>query len=317
MREMFKEPPGLSNNYSLDFLYPPETKKTYNLPTTNQDNFVNNNKKKITDTLDWLWDSNQSLITRTSTSVMLNLGGTTGIQTDLEENHDNWLLFLYLSAIAGIYNRSGNTFMDQTASTIGATISFNINDPQITGWLNAIAADLKVKLSTTTIRNIESIITLSLREGYNISETSFLLKQTIPVTQREALFLGKLYKNLKDNPDITQKTRQALMKRKALQYKKNRAKRIARTETVRLKHQSEIDAGGQLIKSKNLKRMVKTWRQTNTRDNWNSTLMYDGKTVDLNESFLIYGSPAPTTMVTFDYPNEINEYCVLEYRGIK
>ncbi len=324
---MFREPEGLDGNYKINNRFfnpsaPPlsviwETKKNYDLGSgLNQDKFVSNNQKFIIDTLNWLWENNQDLINKNTTSTMLNSGSSSILQPEIEDNHETWLAFLFLPAITNVFNKSGSAFMSQAANTLNTTISFNINNLNITNWINSVGIDLKVKLTDGVLKGIESIVQLSLSEGYNISEASFLLKEIIPVTPNEAKSLAKLYKTLKENPDITRQTRLMRVKAKANKFKKNRAKRIARTEIVRSKGKSEIEACDQLIKSGNLKTVKKTWISTNSRDNWDSTLMYDGKTIDLYDDFASnYGRPGVTTMSDFGYPSEINEYCILQYTG--
>jgi hypothetical protein len=91
--------------------------------------------------------------------------------------------------------------------------------------------------------------------------------------------------------------------RQQMRLENARIERIHRTEISRLKHFSDKEALKQAKMTGKIKDALKTWRKTGFNDNWESSDLNDGVTVDIEETF-----PSGD-----EYPSEINERCILEY----
>lgn len=102
-----------------------------------------------------------------------------------------------------------------------------------------------------------------------------------------------------------------VIEKKALQY---RHETISITELTRMKGDNEIQQMNALLASNTSLDITKTWRKGGTTDHWDSSNLYDGKTIAYNIGFDTLGLPEYTVMTPpFMTPKEIRDRCYCEY----
>lgn len=244
---------------------------------------------------------------------------------------DNKENYIYLeSQIRNLYDVNINSDFFDTINTIGKeqykkinkisklSFSFNPKDKRVSSFLNKEVGALVKDLTKHLKKNITLAIKESAKNNFNRKIAIDMLKNSIPLTNRDAKAVinyatkkgEAVLEELKDSGlsklQLDKKYKEAynkarLQKQKFL--KEVRAKRIANTEVPRLKHFTELEALKQGQDNKQLGKSFKKWIRTNYKDNHENSITNDDLTIPINETF-----PDGS-----DYPSEINEFCELEY----
>jgi hypothetical protein len=273
-----------------------------------------------------------------------------GFLSDIDSSLEKWVkaqfMPAYASAMTYAANGSGKVagMMDDINRAIGAEILFNPNTIRMTDYITEHGVELAVQLQTQQKAALKTMLNKVIRRkhllGTNQNEITQrahdLIRKSITLTNQETKWLSNFRdRTLKakikyfrdeypvlfpDAPVLSEKqiieranavTDDLVDKRYTL-YKSNRARRIMDTELSRAKVEGDLEAHRQALEAGIISEAQKQWQRNDfkTPVNWQSTLMYDGKRIDIDESFFEkYGRPKKTTMLNGSGPGEINEHC--------
>lgn len=226
--------------------------------------------------------------------------------------------------------RGTGGILTEISSIVNEDIFFNASTKEALSFVNAQTANLVTFVTEDIRSNIRSLIAEAIGNRWSPRETAAQLKKIIPLNRPQSRYWikyqrelpGKLTKQFKSSFLNATKKQIANKVNNVKDYYLNReynrllnyrANMIADTELTRIKIFSEIESIRQAQSAGAIKRAVKTWRSTSIADKWESTVLFDGKTIDVNGSFFEIAIPSNTTMLDGSGPGEINERCYLEY----
>lgn len=328
-----------TTGYLKSWLGEIETKKLKKIGTGMPwDKFNAAQKNKIIKILNNLWGKQFDLVTQQRVLSSLQLGDLpSDFLADLDGTTEAWIRDqfnpTYQKALE--YSASGNQqiagMLDDINRAVGADILFDTNTDRIREFIQEQGGDLAVNLTTQQHGALKEMLQSSIDRNLSIKKTYDEMRRGITLTNQEAKWLNNFRERTYNQqmkyfretfPDLSEaniiRKANAVTDRRVLKkhnwYQKSRSERIARTELKRAKHEGESEAHRQAKEKGIIKEAYKTWRRGNFTDNWQSSIMFDGKRIAENESFEQFGIPSKTTMkLPYKYPAEINEHCFLEW----
>lgn len=273
-----------------------------------------------------------------------------GFLSDIDGSLEKWVktqfMPKYSKAMEYAANGSGKVvgMMDDINRAVGAEILFNPNTIRMTDYITEHGVELAVQLQTQQKAALKTMLNKVIRRthllGTNQNEITRrahdLIRKSITLTNQETKWLSNFRdKTLKakikyfrdeypilfpDAPALSEKqiikranrVTDHLVKIQHKKYQSNRSRRIMNTELTRAKTESDLEAHRQAIDAGIISEAQKQWQRNDfkTPVNWQSTLMYDGKRIDIDKSFFEkFGKPKKTTMLNGSGPGEINEHC--------
>jgi hypothetical protein len=292
---------------------------------------------KIIGILESLWGQQFDLITRNRVLEAIRLQGIPDELLDgMNRNVDAWIKekFIPTYTKAVIYAADGDSeiigMADSINQALGASIIFNPSTRRMIDYINKEGANLAVELTNNQLLSLKTILKHAIQNDWSNITTYSFMKKGITLTPREIMWLENFYnrsfKNaleeialnnptLKGDALLRAATRVAENKvnDKFLFYQRSRAQRIATTELIRAKGEGDIEAHQQAIDAGIISAAEKQWERQNFKDNWETSILYDGQRIGLDESFAQFGIPVKTTMVDFRMPGEINEHCEIVF----
>jgi hypothetical protein len=247
-----------------------------------------------------------------------------------------------LPEAARAMNSAGTFTANEIDNLIESTFSFDPQGDDIISYLSnrftsdgvkvvegklvpvdALAGNLPVQYSKQQLKSLSDTLQYAVQNNLPDRAAIPLIRDSVTLTEYESAILRRFEQRqyedaLKEltGKNIEKRARDRASfraQRKARKMRHTRAERIARTELARLKGQAEIKAHLQALAEGKITTALKTWDRNNFVDNWESSLMYDTKTIEVNGSFARFGTPSITTMTDFRAPGEINELCSLSY----
>ena len=292
--------------------------------------FTNKQKKVIIDVLEQTWGFQIDAITweRVQSSLQ-NMSIDWELETTLTES---WQTFgdTMTGAMSNSAYVAGSSMAGDITALIDTSFYFDAGAPALVEFLQNEVGELIVEMSSQQIGAIRLAIQNHFKYGHTAKFTKGAMEKAVTLTEREAEAVFSRYiKFYEENfkrfynsglleADAAKRADSIAMRemdRYFRQVKRRRVDRIYQTELSRVKGIADRQAMSQAIDQNKISRAVATWRKTNYRDNWKSSDMYDGRWIDIasGEDFSKYGTPDPTTMISFYFPSEINEQCVTEY----
>jgi len=292
---------------------------------------------KIIGILESLWGKQFDLITRNRVLDAIRLQGIPDELLDgMNRNVDAWIKekFIPTYTKAVIYAADGDSetigMADSINRALGASIMFNPSTRRMIDYINKEGANLAVELTNNQLLSLKTVLKHAIQNDWSNTTTYSFMKKGITLTPRETVWLENFYQrslknaleeiswnnpNLKGRALLKAATRVAENKAndKFLFYQRSRAQRIATTELIRAKGEGDIEAHQQAIDAGIISAAEKQWERRNYKDNWETSILYDGQRIGLDESFSQFGIPVKTTMVDFRMPGEINEHCEIVF----
>jgi hypothetical protein len=226
--------------------------------------------------------------------------------------------------------RGTGGILTEISSIVGEDIFFNASTKEALSFVKVQTANLVTFITEDIRDNIRGLIAEAVQNRWGTRETAKQLKKIIPLNRPQSRYWIKYQRELPNKlterfkkmfPDLSKakiarkvnNVKDVYLNREYNRLLNYRANMIADTELTRIKIFSELESIRQAQSAGAIKRAVKTWRSTSIADKWDSTVLYDGKTIDVNASFFEIATPGYTTMLDGSGPGEINERCYLEY----
>ena len=237
---------------------------------------------------------------------------------------NNWSASDMLPTFTGISGTAGAATMAEIRTITNVRTFFNITDDRLSLYNRLASEKLAETLTASTFSSIKTIITDGIYNNLSARDLQQRIFDVIPLSNIDTINNDKFYKRIYEQTfqdaidsglTVRQAEKKAILraggqaKKQALRLRNLRAERIHRTETSRLKHNSDKIAMNQAIDSGAIDEAEKIWRRTGFNDNWQSSVENDGVSVGINDVF-----PYACETGSADYPSEINERCYLEYR---
>lgn len=139
------------------------------------------------------------------------------------------------------FQRSGIVAATELAQQLSINAVFDIVNPAAVNWARQSSSRLIVDISDETRRAIRTLVANGIQNGVPAAQTARLLRDSIGLTERQALavanYQAELLANGRTADDITR-----LGSRYAQQLTNARAKLIARTETITSSNQGQQQA---------------------------------------------------------------------------
>lgn len=291
-----------------------------------QDKFILENQDAIFGMMNNIWGYQIDELTRARVTQALTSGdfdyqfyeALTGTYEDLNFN--------YQSVMSNSMGNQGNAVAGRISEIVGKPVFFTSSTDIMKNYIDQQGARFVAEISSNQRESIQTILKYAIDNDYGIVKTANELKTAIQLTKKESLAVINAEKIAYNNAirslqeqgfsgaDLQRRASKIAAKakeQKKLQSIQNRRERIANTELVRAKNEADIESIRQSIEQKKINESTKTWRSTNRFDNWESSIQNNGITVAYNASF-----PYPNSNGITQYPAEINEKCILEYRVI-
>lgn len=281
-----------------------------------------------TEALTVLWISLGAVITDKVVSDA-TFANTIAINTTEKINtiYTNWrediLKPLYGQTIFSVGNQTSKII----SNAIGSIMRFDIANAEIVNYINTETLSLAVDLKQDTFINLHQTLRDSFQNDWNKVTTKRFLKQNMTLTNKEMVFVKKRYLQMIESETLRgieelglspfqsrQRAVRFAVKESNILFRKAqnaRITRIHRTETVRMKGFSDIEALNQAEATGKIDNAFKTWVKTNSTDNWNSTTINNGRTIPYKNDWL---PGSPTTASSLKYPSEISEHCYQKYK---
>lgn len=209
------------------------------------------------------------------------------------------LLFNEMTRITlEIMSDQGNLLASWVRRKLGLRAVYNGTQEKSVLFARYISMGLVKAITATRRDTLRRLFSRTFLDDLSIAEATKLIRQCVVLTPTYAKWTKNVY--LRNLEEYGKKTALEEAKKYAEHLKDNRAKTIARTEIQQAYNRAQIDATRQLIESGIIQAAYKQWRMTNWKDNWPSSILYNGTTIPLND---FWGGK-------YFIPDEINEMCV-------
>jgi hypothetical protein len=202
-------------------------------------------------------------------------------------------------------------------------LKFDVNATYVKNYINQTALRLVVEMGTQQIEGLRLILQNALENEWSESLVSQMMSKGLSLTARENGWAMNYYNDrldvwfkkysgdgLRDAMKRAKDTASREYAQKVKYYQQVRANRISHTELVRAKVEAEKNSIKQFLSASKVQDVQKIWIRTSHTDNWESSIVNDGKILPLDGAYIV---PADSTMTTDQGPSEINEQCYLEY----
>lgn len=249
---------------------------------------------------------------------------------EIETNFKTWGSEIFSSNYAEIVNKSSfSTFFDIAETMNIDRFKINIQDIKFENFIKNETGKLVVDMTVEQMKCLNLTLAQSLKSGMSIDRTKEVMRMGMTLTGRENLAVMNSYDryytkelarltnskkfSVAKAKELAQKRAKYLETRKYNYLKQGRLTRISVTEVTRGYNFGRETSISKSITDGKIKAATKTWRKTGSHDNWESSDLYNGKSVSVGESFSVFGIPGKTTMIDFNFPSEIHERCIVEY----
>ena len=277
-------------------------------------------KKDMIKALNTLWLNGGTAISRevVSNSLLVN-DVIFGVGEKLSVIMDNWKEDMLKPLFGDIANTSGKQMSTVISNVIGSVTNFDITDPAIVDYINKEAFSLVVQMKDSQIESLRETLRIGIKDNIRPARLRQMMRENLALTKREVdstwnvaskeferAYKEGIEKGL-NHKRASERAFRSSEKARLRAYKKAqnvRAARIHRTETTRLNGKANQNSINQAIKTGKVESASKTWVRTGYNDNWESSIINDGQTVGINETFRSGN----------EYPDEINERCYLDYK---
>jgi hypothetical protein len=227
---------------------------------------------------------------------------------------------------AGNGSRKVRGMMDEINRVVGSDLMFDVASKRVVDYLEVQGAELVVQMSRSQINGLKAMLQTAARNDWTVGETTHMMKKGITLTGMESRAVANHYQLVLEKEiqrflgfgkptaiKWARKNAEFAAAKKTRFFQDVRANRISRTELKRAKTFADIEAHRQAIDAGYVENAYKTWRKGSFKDNWESSDLYDGKRIPVDQSFAQFGTPAYTTLTNFMGPGEINDLCFLEF----
>ncbi len=284
-----------------------------------------------------LWDIQVDIITRDRilqalTTGMMPADITNEIElsfiTFMNETYKPILQNVMVDVSLGTIKFPG--LMSEVNEKLGINQIFDVSAAEIQDWLRTESSNLIVQMSNNQKNSIRHLLSQAIEGEWGVTKTVDELKRGITLTEEWSQAVLKRYNDVYESelkrfltdPDLkyplnkAEKAARANAERARDKYfkqlQKTRARTIARTELNRAKMETEKQCIDQLVNAKKIKGAKKRWVRHGTTDPWLSSEINDGAITGWVDHDFAYTIPEGSTMLSNQYPCEINERCGLE-----
>jgi hypothetical protein len=250
------------------------------------------------------WETQGDTITQAEVTEMLSTGV---VPMTLEAKLNSNTKIFGLMAFSPMVNKTVTTAGQTTATTISNALRspfvFDSTGQRVINYVRDQALSMTVDLTSNQMGVLRGVLDQSITNGWGSVKTGRAMRESIGLTTKQFdRFVTPYSKNLKLS-GIPQEQIDKLVSRRIRNLTRQRANTIARTETSRAYNFANEESIKQAMDAGLISGGWKIWRTAGDDRVREEHMDMEGERVRIGETFS-NGS---------EYPDDINERCVVEY----
>jgi hypothetical protein len=280
--------------------------KTFTLKDSvkKKDKFVAANEGKLTRGLKNFWGTQADSISNSEVQKSLNtLTLSEGIESGVISSTALFASMGFKPGFTNVTGAAGEVSASAISKAIGKPFVFDITDPKVVNFIRDEALDLATDLTQSQVSTLRATLSEAIAEGWGNVKTANAMRNNIGLTSKQVGQVFDYRKRLEKIEGLTTSDINRLVSKRIDKSTITRAKTIARTETARAYNGSRDQAAQQAIDSGLVSGGWKIWRTAGDDRVREEHMDMEGERVRIGETFS-NGS---------EYPDDINERCVVEY----
>jgi SPP1 gp7 family putative phage head morphogenesis protein len=269
-----------------------------------KDNFVNANSAKMERAFQKFWEEQGQAISNKDVQESLNtLTLSDSIVSDVTAATALFGAMGFKPSFSSVLGTAGEVQASAISSATGKPFVFDMASQKVVDFINNNALNLTEDFTMAEMATLRNTLSDAIASGWSNVKTANAMRNNIGLTPKQLDNVINYRKRLEKAGDLKPSEINKLVSQRINKSTITRAKTIARTETARAYNGSRDQAAQQAIDSGLVSGGWKIWRTAGDDRVRPEHEAMEGERVRVGETFS-NGS---------EYPDDINERCIVEY----